>query len=113
MSLKKDDGSLTGSNLETAQCLNNFFSSVFTMELETDLSFLPGKSNGQCLNEITIEHNDILYELNRLNPYKFCGLDNCHPRVIKEVKAGLVSPLYLLFGNHYLTPTYLRVGNQL
>jgi len=25
MSLKKDDGSLTGSDQETAQCLNNFF----------------------------------------------------------------------------------------
>jgi len=97
MSLKKVDGSLTGSDQETAQCLNNFFSSVFTMEPETDLPFLPDKSKGQCLNEITIEHNDILYELNRLNPNKACGPDNCHPHVIKEVKDGLVLPLYLLF----------------
>jgi len=70
---------------------------VFTIEPATDLPFLPAKSKGQCLNEITIEHNDIFYELNRLNPNKSCGPDNCHPRVIKEVKGGLVVPLYLLF----------------
>jgi len=76
------------------------------MEPETDLPFLLDKSKGQCLNEITIEHSDILYKLNRLNPNKF--LWPRYPRVLKEVKDGLVLPLYLQ--GHYMTPIYLHVG---
>ena len=97
MSLRKGDGSFTCSDRETAQCLNDFFSSVFTIEPEADLPSLPDKSMGHHLGNITITHCDILTELNRLKPNKSCGPDNCHPRVLKEIKDGLILPLYLLF----------------
>ena len=60
MSLRKEDGSLTCSDCETAQCLNDFFSSVFTIEPEADLPSLPDKSKGHHLGNITITCNDIL-----------------------------------------------------
>ena len=63
MSLRKEDGSCTCSDQETAQCLNDFFTSVFTTEPDRDLPSLPDKSKGHCLNDITISHSDILHEL--------------------------------------------------
>ena len=35
-------------------------------------------------------------QLYDLNPSKSSGLDGCHPRVFKEVKEGLLQPLFLL-----------------
>jgi len=35
--------------------------------------------------------------INQLNPYKSCGPDNCYPHVLKEVKDGLILPLFCLF----------------
>ena len=89
MSLRKEDGSGTCSDQEAAQCLNDFFTSVFTTEPDGDLPSLPDKSKGHCLNDITISHSDILHEIDQLKPNKSCGPDNCHPRVFKEVKDGL------------------------
>ena len=60
MSLRKEDGSRTCSDQETAQCLNDFFTSVFTIEPEGDLPSLPDKSKGHCLSDITITHSDIV-----------------------------------------------------
>ena len=36
-------------------------------------------------------------ELNQLKPNNSCGPDNCHPRLLKEIKDGLILPLYFLF----------------
>ena len=77
--------------------LNDFFTSVFTTEPDRDLPSLPDKSKGHCLNDITISHSDILHEFDRLKPNKSCSPDNCHPRVLKEVKDGLIIPLFCLF----------------
>jgi len=84
MSLRKEDGSRTCSDHDTAPCLNDFFTSVFTTKPEGDLPSLPDKFKAHCLNDITITYSDILYELNRLNSNKSCGPDNCHPHVLKD-----------------------------
>ena len=74
MSLRKEDGSCTCSDQETAQCLNDFFTSVFTTEPDRDLPSLPDKSKGHCLNDITISHSDILHELDWLKPINLAAL---------------------------------------
>jgi len=79
--------------------------------LPPDLPSLPDKSKGHCLNDITITYSDILYKLNRLNPNKYCGPDNCHPHVLKEVKDGLILPLFVYLTNYCRNPVYLFVGN--
>jgi len=58
------DGSCICSDHETAQCLNDFFTSLFTTEPEGDLPSLPDKSKSPCLNDIIVTYSDILYELN-------------------------------------------------
>ena len=95
--LVKEDGTLTSSDCEVANCLNDFFTSVFTNELASDVPTLPDRSNGSILQDIKITHQDILYQLGQLKTNKSCGSDNCHPLVLKNVKEGLVVPLYYLY----------------
>ena len=99
IALTKDDDSITCSDYETANSLNKFFSSVFTITNEPPINIpsLGDRSKGCYLDNISITHNDVLNELNRLKTNKCCGPDNCHPCVLKKVKDGLVLPLYLLF----------------
>ena len=94
--LVKEDGTLTSSDYEVANCLNNFFTSVFTNE-PSDVPTLPDRSNGSILQDIEITHQDILYQLGQLKTNKSCGSDNCHPLILKNVKEGLVVPLYYLY----------------
>ena len=44
--LVKEDGTLTSSDYEVPNCLNNFFTSVFTNEPASDVPSLPDRSNG-------------------------------------------------------------------
>jgi len=64
----KQDRLLTSSDQDTAQCINDFFSSMFTTEPEADLPSLPDKSKGHCFSDITITCSDILNKLNQLKP---------------------------------------------
>ena len=63
----------------------------------TNIPSLGDRSNGSHLDSISVTYGDVLIELNRLKTNKSCGPDNCHPRVLKEIKDGLILPLYLLF----------------
>ena len=95
--LVKEDGTLTYSDHEVANCLNDFFTSVFTNELTSSIPDLPDRSNGNILQHIEITHQDISNQLDRLKTSKSCGSDNCHPRVLKSVKGGIIVPLYYLY----------------
>ena len=79
----KEDGTLTSSDYEVANCLNDFFTSVFTNEPASDVPTLPDRSNGSILQDTEITHQDILYQLGQLKTNKSCRSDNCHPRVLK------------------------------
>ena len=48
----KEDGTLTSSDYEVANCLNDFFTSVFTNEPASDVPTLPDRSNGSILQDI-------------------------------------------------------------
>ena len=83
----------TVTNYEVANVLNTFL--LVLLLMSPCLSF--HKFNGTGLSNITISHQDIIDQLNKLNPNKSCGPDKCHPRVIKEIKDGLISPLFYIF----------------
>ena len=95
--LVKRDGTLTCSDRDVANCLNDFFTSVYTHEAISDIPNLPDRSNGNTLQHIKVTHQDILDQLHRLKPNQSCGPDNCHPRVLKNVKDGLIVPIYYLY----------------
>ena len=70
---------------------------MFTNESLSDIPSLSNKFNGEDLNNISISQQDIIDQLNKLNPNKSCGPDKIHPRVIKEIKDGLILPLFYIF----------------
>ena len=77
-----------------ANHLNDFITSVYTDGPTSEVPTLPDRSNGSTLQHIEITHEDVLHQLNCLKPNKSCGPDKFHPRVLKNVKDGLIVPLY-------------------
>ena len=71
--LLKDDGTLTCSDHEVANCLNDFFTSVYTDEPTSEVPTLPDRSNSSTLQHIEMTHEDVLHQLNHLKPNKSCG----------------------------------------
>ena len=70
---------------------------MFTHENSADTPSFGDWHLGISLSTITVTIEDIWNQLCRLKPHKFCGLDNCHPRVLLELKEGLVKPLHMIF----------------
>ena len=74
---------------------------------------LPDRSSGCKLHDIVLTHQDVLDQLNGLKTDKSCQLDNCHPRVLKEVKDGLILPLIIFFISFWKRLIYLPAGKKL
>ena len=46
---------------------------------------------------VSVMVDDVWKQLSSLRPHKSSDPDNCHPRVLLEIKEGLVQPLHLIF----------------
>ena len=94
--LLKDDGTLTSTDLEKCDVLNNFFASVFTTE---DKNEIPTFScpNTNFLSTMSITDHDMERALNSLKVNKSPGPDGLHPRILSELSFELSRPLTLLF----------------
>ena len=81
------------SDLEKAECLNNFFASISSVNEE--LAFLPPftKKPNDNLSQITIFESEIKYLIRCLNPIKASGPDSINHRVADQVS----KPLAILF----------------
>ena len=80
--LKVDDVTLTD-DLEIAESMNSYFSTVFTPE---DYGNFPAYSNvvDSKLSTILCNTNEVSRLLRNLNPHKSLGPDHLSPRVLKE-----------------------------
>ena len=98
--LKRHDGSLTTSDSETAQLLNQHFSSVFTRENterlpEPDRFFVEGDEH--ILSGIEVTEEGVERKLAALKPGKAPGPDHVHPRILKEFSKELAPGLTRLY----------------
>ena len=94
--VRNPDGLLTKSNQETAECLNTYFSTIFT-ENDTDSCPPCPVWNRECLTSIQIEEEDILGILNNLKVDKAAGPDGILPRVLFENRIHLAKPVKIIF----------------
>ena len=97
-----NNGNLTENNKETARCLNEYFSSVFTEDKVTVTSeYLKAVSEAKVkftdMPEINITQEKIMDKLKLLKPDRAAGPDKMIPRILIEVKAEIVSPLHKIF----------------
>ena len=93
-SLKTPLGTAT-SDVDKADCLNNFFSSVFTRE---DHNSYPALGNShQQMDDFVITERGVLKLLQSLDVKKSIGPDEISPRVLKETAVEIAPVLTSIF----------------
>ena len=95
--LTNSDGDLLTSDGATAQALNTYFCSVFTVEDTNQLPTVePYPVNG-TLETAVFTQREVLQEIKALNIYKSMGPDELHPRVLREMAEEINAPLTHIF----------------
>ena len=95
--MERSDGSFTKCDHKMVNILNDYFGTVFTVENTESIPSLGDRCSDHRLATVTITIEDVWNKLVTLNPGKSSGPDGCHPHVLREVKEGVVTPLYLIF----------------
>ena len=95
--LKRSDGSMAVTPKEKADLLNEYFSSVFTVENVVNVPVPNRQDVNESLSSIEITPELVLSKLESLNPNKTCGYDKCHPHMLRELASEICIPLSMLF----------------
>ena len=93
--LEKPDGTMIQSDAETAEQVNKYFESTFTIEEDRNIPTIPIWIT-EILSDINISEEAMFYKLISLNGNKAPGPDALHPRLLKSCAASLAKPLFLL-----------------
>ena len=92
---EKDETSTTFHDKKKANILQKQFVSVFTNELNAEVSVL-GKKTEINLPDIIITVEMVRNEMLKLNVNKSCGPDEIHPQILIELVDLVSKPLALL-----------------
>ena len=102
--LKNQNGELIIDDKESCQVLNEYFSSVFTIENTANLHLIGPKvehiftgDQHEMLNDFDITPEIVYDKLCKLLPNKAPGVDNLSPRVLKETARSICKPLAMIF----------------
>ena len=95
--LLKEDGSYAHTDGDKADILNSFFASVFTNEDLTDVPEPDVMYDGEKLLDVPFTEEEVLKQLQKLNPSKSPGPDGLHPKVLKEASHEIALPLAIIF----------------
>jgi hypothetical protein len=98
--LKTNNDKIINDNTEIASSLNEYFSSVFTVENLTSLpnahQFFTGNQS-EAMSTVIITEDIVLNKLNKINVNKSNGPDEMHCKILYELRYELVKPLTYLF----------------
>lgn len=95
--------SKTDDDYEKANILADFFSSVFTVERDQELPELQLDPPRHQWNELEFHIEQIAKILRNLKADKSPGMDNIHPRFLKELSEELAIPLKIIFEKSFST----------
>ena len=93
-------GNIITDDKVTANILNDYFASVFTVENIDNIPLTEQVFIGlesEYLSEISINEEIIFKKLSEINVNKSPGSDDLHPKLLFELRHQLVSPLTKLF----------------
>ncbi len=88
---------LTTSDIEKAEAMNCFFTSVFTKEDTNEIPSPTEVFTDDVLIDVEITEDIVRKKLGDINQNKSAGADNLHPRVLKEIADSLVTPVTLIY----------------
>jgi ribonucleases P/MRP protein subunit RPP40 len=98
-----DQGTIVEDDGEAANLLNDYFSSVFTMEnmnnIPEPIKFFQGIVTDEGLLSIHITSDLVERKLEKLKVDKCPGLDEIHPKLLYELRKQISGPLAKLFSN--------------
>eukprot|EP00794_Sanderia_malayensis_P014846 gene14846-16388_t len=94
--LKRSDGSMTESDQQKADVLNEFFQSVFVEENTSKLPDFDIRTDN-IIEDIEFTVEDVKKKLDQLKEDKAAGPDCIPPKFLKELRNVLALPLYLIF----------------
>ena len=100
-------------DIEKANVLGQFFSSVFTDEKIVTEEILKRNINFP-MNSISFDEKVILEKLCNINVSKSSGPDNLHPRILYETRNEIVHPLKIIYETSYNSgslPSDWRTGS--
>ena len=93
-----DQTSLRYDDKSKADLLQKQFLSVFTKESADDVPKLATRTIS-IISELLIMEKDVLTKLKCLNPYKSCGPDGIHSRLLRELADHMAGPVTALFNS--------------
>ena len=110
--LKKPDGTLTATDQETANTLNEYFSSVFEVEDNGNLQEFRERNFKEPLNTTEITEEKVLKILNELKNGISQGPEQIHSLFLKETKHIQAKLLATILRNLRKNQHYLIVGRK-
>ena len=91
------EGEIVTDERETADILNDYFASVFTVEEDREEATPYQMTVAAQLFLVDITEEDVMRVIDKLKICKSPGPDKIYPRILKEIKEAICKPLCVIF----------------
>ena len=95
--LRRDDGTTTSDPQEIAETLKTCYEAIFSNEGPESFPTILDKHFSTTLDDVQVTPDEVRKELRTTKPYSSMGLDQVHPRILKEAADSIMAPLCNIF----------------
>ena len=95
--IKDSNGKIVSDSFDRANCFNDYFASVFTVDNNITPHIVSRVPEHVSLNNINFSHTTVYNILRKLNPKSSGGPDHIPPILLKNIASSIALPLALIF----------------